>query len=190
MKTIKVPVEVSARHIHISQKDAKKLFGVQYVLHKKNDISQTGQFATKETVDLKGTKKTFFHVRIVGPEREKSQIELSVTDCMSLGIPPEFHVSGDTKKAPLLEIIGPVGKVKVPAIVPLRHIHISDQEAKKLKLKNKQIVTVQLLGKRALILQEVIVRVHPSFRFRLHLDTDEGNAAGVKSGDIGTIVLK
>lgn len=189
MKKIKVPVEVSARHIHISSRDAKKLFGAKYVLHKKNDISQTGQFATKETVDLKGTKKTFWQVRIVGPEREKSQIELSVTDCFMLGIPPVFHVSGDTKKAPLLEVIGLVGKVKVPAIVPLRHIHISDQEAKKLKLKNKQKVMVRISGARSLVFHDVVIRVHPSFRLRLHLDTDEGNAAGMQKGAYGEILL-
>jgi propanediol utilization protein len=189
MKKIKVPVEVSARHIHISRQDAKKLFGEQYVLHKKNDISQTGQFATKETVVLKGIKKTFLQVRIVGPEREKSQIELSVTDCMLLGVPIVFHVSGDTKKAPCLEVVGPNGKVKVPVIVPLRHIHINDQEAKKLKLKNKQKVMVRITGVRSLVFYDVVIRVHSSYRLRLHLDTDEGNAAGIKKGMHGEILL-
>jgi putative phosphotransacetylase len=189
MKIIKVPIEISARHVHLSVRDAKKLFGAGYSFHKKNDISQTGQFATKEIVAIKGLRQSFAKIRIVGPERSASQIELSVTDCFTLGIKPVFHISGNTNKAPKLVVIGPKGQVRLPAIVPLRHIHISDWQAKRFKLKNKQTVLVKVGNVRELVFHKVIVRVHPTFRFRLHLDTDEGNAAGLKSGDVGEIVL-
>ncbi len=188
MNTIKVIVEVSARHIHLSRRDINRLFGRGYQLQVKNSISQTGQFATVETVGLKGPKNEFKKIRIVGPERKKSQIELAVTDCFYLGIKPVYHISGDTKGAPKLEVIGPKGSVKIPAIVPLRHIHISDQEAKKYGLENKQKVKVKISGQRAVIFDKVVVRVHPTFRFRLHLETDEGNAAGVKTGDKGLVI--
>lgn len=188
MKPIKVEVEVSARHLHLSRRDIDKLFGIGYQLQTKNKISQTGQFATVETASVKGPKNYFKKLRIVGPERTSSQIELAVTDCFYLGINPVFHISGDTKGAPKLEVIGPKGKVKIPAIVPLRHIHISDKEAIKYGLKNKQQVKVKIGGSRAVIFEKVVVRVHPTFRFRLHLETDEGNAAGVKSGYKGEVI--
>lgn len=188
MRPIKVEVEVSARHLHLSRRDIDKLFGVGYQLQIKNKISQTGQFATVEVVNVKGPKNIYKKIRIVGPERANSQVELAVTDCFYLGIKPVFHISGNTKGAPKLEVIGPKGVVKIPAIVPLRHIHISDKEAIKYGLKNKQQVKVKIPGIRAVIFEKVIVRVHPTFRLRLHLETDEGNAAGVKSGVKGEII--
>jgi len=188
MKPFKVEVEVSARHLHLSRHDIDKLFGVGYQLQIKNKISQTGQYATVEILSVKGPKNSYKKIRIVGPERTSSQIELAVTDCFYLGIKPVFHISGDTKGAPKLEVVGPKGKVRIPAIVPLRHIHISDKEALKFGLKNKQKVKVKIGGSRALIFEKVVVRVHPTFRFRLHLETDEANAASVKSGDKGEVI--
>ncbi len=188
MRKIKVQIEVSAKHIHLSRQDIDLLFGKNYQLKKKNNISQTGQFATVETVSLKSKKSEFKNIRIVGPERKESQIELSITDCFKLGLKPVFHISGNTQGAPKVMVLGPKGKVMVPAIVPLRHIHISDQTAKKYGLKNRQIVKVKIKKSRALLFDKVVVRTHPTFRFRLHLDTDEGNAAGVKQGERGEIV--
>ncbi len=188
MKPIRVEVEVSAKHIHLSKSDVDKLFGKNYQLTKKNSISQTGQFATRETVDLRTSKNEFKKIRIVGPVRNSSQIELSVTDCFKLGLKPVFHVSGNTTNAPRVLVVGPKGKVMVPAIVPLRHIHISDREAKRYGLKNKQVVKVKVAGNREVLFAKVVVRVHPTFNFRLHLDTDEGNAAGVKLKTKGEII--
>lgn len=180
---IRVAVEVSARHVHLSQKDTERLFGRQHRLRAQRSISQSGQFACRERVELHGPAGEFTRVGIVGPERQSSQVELSVTDCRRLGIKPCFHVSGHTSGAPKLTVAGPGGKVKIPAIVPLRHIHISDTDARRYKLRQGQKVSVRIGGVRGLVFNSVVVRVHPSFRFRLHLDTDEGNAiaAGMRT---------
>ncbi len=186
---IKIPIEISARHLHLSEQDKDKLFGKNYQLKKYKNISQTGQFATKERVKIIGNKKSSYKMRIVGPVRPNSQIELSVTDCFFLGIKPVFKVSGNTKGAPKLKIKGPKGVASVPAIVAMRHIHISDSLAKKYRLKNKQKVKVKISGIRGLVLDNVIIRVHPTFVFRLHLDTDEANAAGIKHNTRGEIII-
>lgn len=187
---ISIPIEVSARHLHISEQDKNKLFGQNYQLKKYKNISQTGQFATKESVKVIGPKKTFYTMRIVGPERPNSQVELSTTDCFYLGIKSVLKISGNTVGAQKLKIIGPKGSVNIPAIVAMRHIHISNVLAKKYGLKNKQRVRVKIPGVRGLILNNVVVRVHPTFVFRLHLDTDEANAAGVKNNSKGEVLIE
>lgn len=188
MKKIKVQIEVSARHLHLSVYDARKLFGKDYKWHKKNDISQTGQFASKEVLSVEGPMGKFEKVRIVGPERKQSQMELSVTDCHRLGIKSKVHVSGNITGAPKVVVKGPKGRVKVSAIVAQRHLHLSQKDSKKYKLRKGQRVKVKVGGKRSVVFNEVIIRVHPTFRFRMHIDTDEANAAGVKSGDKAEII--
>jgi len=183
-----VPIEISARHIHLTQKHFEKLFG------KKNPtplrkLSQS-QFAAKETVDLVFKDRVIKNVRIVYPFRKKTQVELSLTDAIHLKIKPVFRLSGDLKNTPGIKIVGPKGEInlKEGVIIPLRHLHVSPEEAKKLNLKNKEKVKIRILGKRALIFENVIVRVKKGFNLALHLDTDEGNAAGIPKKGKGILI--
>jgi putative phosphotransacetylase len=179
----KIIVEVSARHCHLSQKDADTLFGENYKFKVMKMVSQPGQFATVEEVILKGPKNEF-KLRIVGPIREASQVELAATDCYRLGIKPVIRVSGDIKGTPGAELVGPKGKVslKQGVIVAQRHLHISPTEAKALKVKNGQLVAMKIKGPRGLIFNNVIVRSGPSHKKSFQIDTDEGNACGWVAG--------
>ncbi len=178
MKT--VIAEVSARHIHLSQVDFEKLFGKDKTMLADRPISQPGQFATKQVVTAQGPKKEF-QLRIVGPARTKSQVELSITDCLNLGIKPILQVSGKVIKSSSLTIIGPKAKIKVAAIVAWRHLHISEKQAKAWGLKNGQKISATASGDRAVEFKNIIVRTG-NFVTRLHLDTDEANSAGIISG--------
>ncbi len=177
-----VIAEISARHLHISKKDLEKLFGKGYILKKLKSISQPGEFASTVTVDLINGKKVLKKVRVVGPTRKATQIELALTDCYALGIKPVLRVSGDLKNTPGITIKGPKGSVKVAngVIIPKRHLHISTKQAKAWKLKNKQKVRAIAKGHRSVVFNEVIVRVG-NYNTRIHLDTDEANAAGLLS---------
>ena len=188
MEKIIVPVEISARHIHLTQKHFQKLFGKKDPTPLRK-LSQS-QFAAKETVDLVFKDKVIKNVRIVYPFRKKTQVELSLTDAIHLKIKPVFRLSGDLKNTPGIKIVGPKGEInlKEGVIIPLRHLHISPEEAKKLNLKNKEKVKIRILGKRALIFENVIVRVKKGFNLALHLDTDEGNAAGIPKKGKGILI--
>ncbi|MCB9802694.1 phosphate propanoyltransferase [Candidatus Nomurabacteria bacterium] len=178
----KVIAEISARHIHLSEKDLFFLFGKAYLLKKQNSLSQPGEFAAKETLTVKAKKNSFPKVRIIGPIRKETQVELSVSDCIFLGVKPVLNLSGDLKNSSAITLIGPKGilKLKKGTIVAKRHLHLSKKDAQKWALKNKQKVKVKISGSRAMLLEEVIVRVG-DFQTRLHLDTDEANAAGIKN---------
>jgi len=183
-----IPIEISARHLHLTQKDFEKLFGrrIPTPLRK---LSQN-QIAAKETVELIYKDKSLKNVRVVYPFRQKTQVEISLTDAIYLGIKPVFRTSGDLENTPGIEIVGSKGKIKLKSgvIVPLRHLHASDKEAKKLRLKNKEKVRIKILGKRGLIFENVIVRVKRSFNLTLHLDTDEGNACGISKKGKGILL--
>ncbi len=191
MKKIKIPVEVSARHIHLSQKDLDKLFGKNYTLHKLKDLSQVGDFAAKEKVALVKTNTCVHGLRIVGPTRTESQIELSFTDAVHLGIDAPVVLSGKLENVKtFLEVKGPKGKTKVKVIVPERHLHCSPQEAKKYNLKNGQKVGVEIIGNRGLIFNNINVRIGADFKMACHLDTDEANACGLnKVCGVGMLIL-
>jgi putative phosphotransacetylase len=181
----KIKAEISARHIHLSQKDLDKLFGKDYKLKKNKDLSQPGEFAAKELVEVVN-KDRKLKVRIVAPVREHTQVELAMTDCYFLRVYPEIRVSGDIDKTPGIIIKGPKGSVKIQqgVIVPRRHLHISKEDAKKWKIKNKQKVKVCIKGKRGLTFDDVVARVG-NFSTAIHLDTDEANAAGLlKCGQV------
>jgi propanediol utilization protein len=179
MKTqnpINVSVEVSARHIHLSQKDLEKLFGKKYKLNKLRDLSQKGEFAAKETVAI----GSFDKVRVLGPVRKETQVELAQTDAIKLGIEAPIVLSGNLSKVkPNLEVRGPKGKIMAKAIVAKRHLHSSPADAKKLGIKNGQNVAVQIVGERGLIFDNIVVRVAPKMVLSCHIDTDEANAAGL-----------
>jgi putative phosphotransacetylase len=176
MKTI--IAELSARHIHLSQKDLVKLFGKNFELTKFKDLSQPGEFAAKETLIVKGAKDYFPKMRIVGPVRKKTQVELSMTDCYFLGIKPSIQVSGQVKKAASVILQGPHGQITAPAIVAMRHLHISKEQAKLWKYKHGKKIAVMVKGERSAILENVVVRVG-DHNTRLQLDTDEANAVGL-----------
>ena len=176
MKT--VIAEVSARHIHLSQKDLDKLFGKDFKLTKLKDLSQPGEFAAQETLVVKGARDYFPKVRIVGPVRKKTQVELSTTDCYFLGIKPVVQLSGQVKKASQVTLQGPQGRVAASAIVPRRHLHISKAQAKLWKYKPGKKISIIVKGERAAILDNIIVRVG-DFKTNIHLDTDEANAVSL-----------
>lgn len=178
----KVIAEISARHLHLSAKDLAKLFGKKYKLKKYKDLSQPGEFAAKETVEIIGPKGKFAKARIIGPSRSKTQVEVSASDCRVLGIMPVWRLSGDHKKTPGIKIKGPKGIVilKKGVIVPLRHLHISREQAKVWKLKNNKKVSAKVKGPKSLIFNNIIVRVG-DYSTAIHLDTDDANAAGLLS---------
>ncbi|HTK04328.1 MAG TPA: phosphate propanoyltransferase [Candidatus Eisenbacteria bacterium] len=172
-----ITVEVSARHLHLSQADQDALFGPGYEMKKLKDLSQTGQWAADETVMIKGPKGQL-KARFLGPCRKQTQVELARTDCFALGVKAELRLSGDLKGTPGCTIVGPKGSIDIPegVIVPLRHIHISDTEAAARGMKTGDRMTVKVEGARAVTFHEVHVRVDPTFRMAMHLDTDEGNS--------------
>ncbi len=173
--SITIPVEVSARHIHLSQRDLAKLFGKNYRLKKLRDLSQPGEFAAVEKVKVRD-----LNLRVLGPARKESQVELSHTDAINLGLTVPVKLSGDLKKVKsFLEVRGPKGKVKIKAIVAKRHVHCSPADAKKLGVKNGRIVKIEIVGERGLVFENVIVRVAPKMKLACHIDTDEANAAGL-----------
>ena len=187
-----VPIGVSNRHLHVAQDDLEALFGKGYQLTVKKDLSQKGQFAAEETVTLVGPKAAMANVRILGPCRKRTQVEVSRTDCFQLGLNPPVRDSGDLDGSESIKIVGPTGEVTIPAgaILAKRHIHMTCEEAEKLGLCDRDIVMARTSGERALIFDEVLVRVHPTFTWEMHIDTDEANAASLKNGSLVTIIKK
>jgi len=181
----KIPVEVSARHVHLSQSDLERLFGKDYKLKELRALTLPGEFAAKEEVKLKGKK-----LRVIGPVREYTQVELSVSDAIKLDIKPVLRVSGNIKRTPGAVLIGPKGKVRMKkgVIIAQRHIHCTPKEAKKLGLRNRQSVSIKIKGQRELIFKKVRVRVSDKYKLCCHLDTDEGNAAGINKKAKGILV--
>jgi len=184
-------IGISNRHIHLSEKHLELLFGAGYSLQKHKDLSQPGQFAAQETVTLMGPKGRMEKVRVLGPVRPETQVEVSVTDCFQLGIKPELRDSGQIAGTKGLTIIGPAGTALLErgVIVAARHIHMHSDQAKKWNLKDGDRVNVRVDSERPAIFQKVLVRVSSEFKGELHLDTDEANAALVKS-DTECVILE
>ncbi|MFH1326005.1 MAG: phosphate propanoyltransferase [Candidatus Falkowbacteria bacterium] len=187
---MKIPIEISGRHLHLSQKDLNKLFGKNYKLKKLRSLSQIGEFAAKEIV-MAITSKASLKLRVLGPTRQQTQIEISKTDSLKLGIKASVRLSGDLKKSAGIKLIGSVGEVKLKqgVIIAQRHIHLDDQTAKKLRVKNNQIVSVKTQGTRGIIFNNTIIRINPKFKSAMHIDTDEANAAGIDKKSKGEIML-
>jgi len=190
---VNIPIEISARHIHLSKKDLEALFGRGYQLKKKKDLVQCCDFAAEETVDIEKNGKKISKVRIVGPAREETQLELSLTDAYFLGEGAKIPVkqSGDLKNTPGIILIGPKRKLAIRrgVIVSWRHIHLSLKEAKRLNIDKKKFVSVKIKGKRGLILNNVWIRIGEKYHLSMHLDTDEGNAAGIPVKGKGKIII-
>lgn len=186
-----IPIAISARHAHLSQATLDKLFGPGYELRVKQALAQPGQFAAAETVTLAGPRGTLAHVRVMGPPREPDQIELSRSDEIALGIDAPLRLSGNLAGTPGIELIGPAGRVTLTSGVvnPLRHIHMSPEDARRFGVVDRERVSVAIDSDgRDLVFGDVVVRVSPQFRLELHLDTDEGNAAGVAPGTTARLV--
>ena len=186
----KIPIEVSAKHIHLAKKDFEKLFGKQNPISPIRKLSQEGEFAAEEKVSLINKDKKIDDVRVVGPFRKSSQVEIALTDAYHLKLNPlpKIKVSGDLANTTKILVHGPKGQVKIPCIIAQRHLHCSEEEAKKLKIKNNQIIKVKISGKRGLIFDGIVVRTNPKYRASVHLDTDEGNAAGISGKTFGEIL--
>ncbi len=187
--SFKIPIGVSNRHIHVSQQDLEVLFGKGYQLTKKSDLKQPGQYASNETVTIRGPKGEFENVRILGPVRNVSQVEISKTDSFRLGVKPPIRESGDLNGTPGIQLVGPVGTVNLEngAIVALRHIHMTPEQASKLGVKDKDIVEVETFGQRKGVFGDVLIRVSDKFSLEMHVDVDEANACSLSNGDFVTI---
>ena len=188
----RVKAGVSNRHIHISREDLYLLFGENYELTPKKELLP-GEFAAEETVTVIGKKGRLENVRILAPARKETQAEVSMTDGFTLGIPVPVNVSGNLKGAGVVELENPRNGMRIEracAIVALRHIHLSSEFAALHGLRDKQIVSVLIEGPRGLRFDNVLLRVSDDFIEEMHIDTDEANAAGVKSGDYVTIKTK
>nr|WP_315020364.1 phosphate propanoyltransferase [uncultured Aminipila sp.] len=184
-----VQVETSARHVHLSQTDLEQLFGVGYKLTCKRALSQPGQYLAEEKITLvgpKGEKK----ISILGPARVKTQIELSRSDCMMLGMTAPIRLSGQLNGSSAFVLKGPNGVVALSegAIIAKAHIHVPPEMADRLKLVDKQRVRLEIITERPVILQDVIVRVDEASSYKAHIDTDEANAAACEGFTLGRII--
>lgn len=186
----KIPIEVSAHHAHLSRETVDTIFGPGYELTPRSGLSQPGQFACKETVNLVGPNGRVERVRVLGPLRNQSQVEISMTEEFKLGIQAPIRPSGDLKGSPGLTIEGPVGShgLSQGVICALRHIHMNPEDALRYSIKDRDIVMVKVEGNRTLVFGDVLVRVDPGFRLSMHLDTDEANAASIRTGMVGHLI--
>jgi acetate kinase len=182
-------VEISAHHIHLMQEHVEALFGKGHQLTKHADLSQPGQYACKEQLTIGGPKGRVERVRILGPARKYTQVEIAMTEQFRLGIYPPIRESGDIADTPGCTLESATGSVQIDrgVICALRHIHMNPEDALRYGVRDKSFVRVRVAGDRELIFGDVLVRVDPSFKLAMHIDTDEGNAANVKTGAQGFI---
>jgi putative phosphotransacetylase len=187
---LSIIIEGSARHVHVTREDLEALFGAGYRLHSKRELSQPGEFLSEEKVRVEGPRGAIDRISILGPERRATQVELSLTDARVLGLTPPIRESGQLAGSAGCRVVGPAGAVELTegAIIAKRHIHVTPEDAEAHGLKNQDIVSVRVEGARALTFGEVVVRVSPKFRTRMHLDFDEMNAAGLFGETLGTVV--
>lgn len=184
-ENFRIPIGVSNRHVHVSRADLDRLYGKDYALTHKSELGQPGQFAANETVTLQGPKGTFEHVRILGPVRSQSQVEISKTDSFRLGVKAPIALSGHLQGTPRITLIGPRGTVDLPCgvIIAKRHIHMTPAQAAARHLKDGQIVDVETFGERRGILGDVIIRVSDTAGLEMHIDVDEANACSLSNHD-------
>ena len=186
-------VETSARHVHVSQADLETLFGAGYQLTPKKDLSQPGQYACAERVDVVGPKKTLTGVSILGPVRKETQVEISLTDARSIGVNAPIRESGDTAGSGACKLVGPCGEVELTqgVIAAKRHIHMTPADAAEMDVQDKDVVCVKVVTDgRSTIFGDVVVRVNENFALAMHIDTDESNAAACGRNQMGEIVMK
>ncbi|MDD3220429.1 MAG: phosphate propanoyltransferase [Lachnospiraceae bacterium] len=187
----KIPIETSARHIHVSQKDFELLFGKGAQLTFQKELSQPGQYLAKERITVQGPKGHFENMAILGPFRPETQVEISVTDARKMGVPCEIRQSGDIENTPGCVLIGPTSSITIPrgVIVAKRHIHMTPRQAIKMHVKDNDVVFVITKSyERALIYGDVVVRVSKNFSLAMHVDTDESNAFANQEEPYGIII--
>ncbi len=185
-----VQVEVSARHVHLSQKDLETLFGPGATLTPKRELSQPGQYLSEQRVNLIGPKGRKDNVSVLGPVRKATQVELSKSDARGLGVKAPLRESGDVAGSGSITLEGPKGSVTIPegTIVAHCHIHMTTADARRMGLSDSQHVSVAIGGERPVVFSDVIVRVNDSYRCRMHIDTDEGNATELGKMPLGRII--
>lgn len=192
MENNEVLVEISARHVHVTEEDLETLFGKGYQLTVKKELSQPGQFASNEKVKVIGTKGEFPAVSILGPCRKATQVEISLTDARSIGVSAPVRESGDVAGSGACKLVGPAGEVELKegVIAAKRHIHATEADAERMGLTNGQVVSVEIptSNERSLIFGDVVVRVSNSYALAMHIDTDESNAAGMAPNSTGKII--
>ena len=185
-------VEISARHIHLTDRDMEQLFGKDEKLNPIKELSQPGQFASDKKLDVIGPKGKISGVRILGPTRNDTQVELSATDARVIGVDPPVRESGDVNLSASCVLVGPNGQVEIKqgVIIAKRHVHLTPSKANELNVKDKDIVWVKVKSQneREIIFGDVVVRVSDKFFPAMHLDTDEANAVGLKGESVGEIV--
>ncbi|MGI6730653.1 MAG: phosphate propanoyltransferase [Anaerovoracaceae bacterium] len=186
----KAEVGLSNKHLHLKEEDVEILFGKGHTLTPTKALKQPGQFACEEKVDIVGPKGTLKGIRVLGPARKETQVELAKTDARALGVNAPVRESGKLEGTPGVKLVGPAGEVELDhgAIVALRHIHLSQEQAEEAGVKDKEFVSIKFEGERGLIFDNVLVRAGEGHEREIHLDTDEGNAAGLNNGDLGEII--
>ncbi len=192
MSNNEVLVEISARHVHLSQADLETLFGAGYELTVKKELSQPGQYACEERVRVVGTKGEFAAVSILGPVRNATQVEISLTDARSIGVAAPVRESGDIAGSGSCKLVGPAGEIEITegVIAAKRHIHATTADAERMGVENGEIVSVEIpsANGRNLVFGDVVVRVSDSYALAMHIDTDESNAAGMAPNTIGRVI--
>lgn len=188
----KVEVGISNKHVHLSKADLAVLFGAEHKLSIKKMLKHHGEYAAEEQVDVTGPRGTLKNVRILGPIRGESQVELAQTDARTIGLALPVRESGVLDNTPGVKLSGPAGEIDLPkgAIIALRHVHLSPEGARDAGLNDRDWVTVKTFGTRPLVFEKVLVHVSEAFVNEMHIDTDEGNAAGLVNGDIVEITGK
>ena len=187
---MKVSIGVSNKHVHLTEEHLKVLFGSDYKLEKLKEINQPGQYATTSLVTLKTEKSVIENVRILGPLRPYTQVEISKSDAYRLGLNPPIRDSGDLEGSSPITIIGPNGSVELKegCIIPTRHIHILPSQVNMYRLEGRDIVSVKIDGEKGGIINNVHLKVSDEAFFELHIDTDDANSHLIKNGDIGEII--
>lgn len=185
-----IPVAISARHIHVCEEDLQALFGPDATLTKDFDLSQPGQYAAKERISIEGPKGAIHNVRILGPVRPATQVEISQTDAVKLGLNPPLRQSGDIENSASIKISNGDKSITIKqgAIIAQAHIHMTEQDAQEFNVENNEVVTVEVESKRPITLRGVVVRVSKDFSLEMHIDTDEANAGFIEQQAKGTII--
>jgi putative phosphotransacetylase len=187
---IQIKVEASNRHVHLSRADADVLFGEGYELGVHKELSQPGQFSAHDKVDLVNEDRTLKGVRVLGPFRNESQVEISRTDGFNLKLEVPLKHSGDLEGSPGITLVGPNGRVKLDkgVIISHRHLHASEEEAEKLGLKHGDLINLKIPSIKEVIFSNVMVRIDPEYRLAFHIDFDDANACFFKEGILAELV--
>lgn len=186
-----IPIEASGRHVHLSFQHVADLFGKDYELKIKKELSQRGQYQYQEKVCLIGPKGIFKDVSILGPPRDKTQVEISKTDAIFLGIDAPLRDSGNLVNSPSIIIATEKAAIRIKegVIIARRHIHMNEQDAKEFGVEDKQLVSVKIMSERPVIFEDVLIRVHKDYTLAMHIDYDEANACGYKDGIYGRLIV-